>query len=222
MQPNLKKAFETTMIDRIINDVPEMPDHVFSEEFERKMRKLIYGSKLHTVHRNTKRRIFTYIMVAIVAAVITACSVDPFREFFKKFFMEVFYNHTVVQSDNYDEAPNEITDIYKITNVPNGFELTYEDDVFDCMPFVVSEYRNGNKYILFTQYVKSKYDLNVNTENYSMEFIKIKNYDGYIIDYGDDKYYLTWDNGEYIFSINSNIGRNSLINVAKSVQKVES
>ena len=32
---------------------------------------------------------------------------------------------------------------------------------------------------------------------------------------------IVWDNGEYIFSIGSNVGKNALIDMAKSVQKVE-
>ncbi len=221
MQPNLKKAFETTMIDRIINDVPEMPDHVFSEEFERKMRKLIYGSKLHTVHRNTKRRIFTYIMVAIVAAVITACSVEPFREFFKKFFMEVFGTHTTVQtfSDNLN-APTSIEDVYMI-DVPNGFDTVYEDEIFVWSVCAHYEYQKDTDYIFFNQYIKSKYDVNVNTEDRPLDYIEINRSDGYIVDLGNNEYYISWDNGYYIFDITGNIGKNALIETANSVQKVE-
>ena len=32
---------------------------------------------------------------------------------------------------------------------------------------------------------------------------------------------LIWDNGDYIIKLHSNIGKNVLINIAKSVQKVE-
>lgn len=32
---------------------------------------------------------------------------------------------------------------------------------------------------------------------------------------------LIWDNGEYIIMVNSNIGKNELIDIANSVQKVE-
>lgn len=220
MQPNLKKAFETTMIDRIINDVPKMPDHIFSEEFEKKMWKLIYGNKFHTVHRTTKRRIFTYIMVAIIAAVITACSVEPLREFFKKFFMEVFGTHTTVQYIEDDEVPDFIEDIYMITT-PTDFELTYQDKVNEWSPLVGWEYRQDNYYIFFTQYVKSKYDIDVNTENHKLEYIEINGNDGYIIDLGNNEYYISWENGDYVFDIIGNIDKKELVFVANSVKKVE-
>ncbi len=221
MQPNLKKAFETTMIDRIINDVPEMPDHVFSEEFEKKMRELIYGKKFRAVHRSTKQRIFTYIMVAIIAAVITACSVEPFREFFKKFFMEVFGTHTTVQtfSDNIN-TPTSIKDVYMI-NVPNGFDIVYKDDIFEWSPFIAYIYRKDNDYIFFNQFLKSEYDVNINTENRPLDYIEINGNDGYIVDLGNNEYYISWDNGDYIFDITGNISKDELIKVANSVQKVE-
>lgn len=40
MQPELKKEFENTFAICIIDNVPDMPDHVFSKQFEKKMKHL--------------------------------------------------------------------------------------------------------------------------------------------------------------------------------------
>ena len=44
MDTQLKKAFEETLEARIISTVPDMPDHRFSPQFERKMKRLEGGA----------------------------------------------------------------------------------------------------------------------------------------------------------------------------------
>ena len=53
-----------------------------------------------------------------------------------------------------------------------------------------------------------------------MERIDINGNEGFIVDMVDD-YYIAWDNGDYILEIDSNIGKDILIDMANSVQKVE-
>lgn len=223
MQDNLYRAFEETAVSRIIEKVPQMPDHRFSRKFERKMKKLIryVGSGPVHFHKITLKKLFIYITVALITAAIMAFSVGAARDFFKNFFMEVFGTHTAVQSiaDNIN-APGSIEDVYTVT-IPEGFELTYQDEVFEWSLFVEYIYRRNNDYICFGQFVKSEYDVNVNTENRTMDHIEVNGNDGYIVDLGNDEYYISWDNGDYIFDMTGNISKNALIDAANSVQKVE-
>ena len=135
--------------------------------------------------------------------------------------MEVFSTHTTVQtfSENIN-APASIEDVY-IIEVPNGFDIVYKDEIFELTAYVHHEYFKNNDYIFFNQYVKSEYDVNINTENRPLEYIEINGNDGYIVDLGNNEYYLSWENGDYIFDITGNIGKSALIDVANSVQKVE-
>lgn len=223
MQNNLYRAFEETAVSRIIEKVPQMPDHKFSRKFEMKMKKLIrYGCNEPThYHKITVKRLFVCITVALFAAIVMAFSVGAVRNFFKNFFMEVFSTHTTVQtfSENIN-APASIEDVY-IIEVPNGFDIVYKDEIFELTAYVHHEYFKNNDYIFFNQYVKSEYDVNINTENRPLEYIEINGNDGYIVDLGNNEYYLSWENGDYIFDITGNIGKSALIDVANSVQKVE-
>ena len=223
MQDNLYRAFEETAVSRIIEKVPQMPDHRFSRKFERKMRKLIQYEDSEPVHlrKFTLKRLFICITAALVTAAIMAFSVGAVRDFFKNFFMEVFGTHTAVQSisDNIN-APGSIENVYAVT-VPEGFELTYQDEVFEWSLFIEYIYRRNNDYICFGQFVKSEYDVKVYSGTHPMDHIEINGNDGYIVDLGNDEYYISWDNGDYIFDIIGNIGKNALIDVANSVQKVE-
>ena len=221
MQPNLKAAFESTLTERIINSVPDMPDHIFSERFEKKMKYIIRHKSTGKVRRIPRGKFIKYIVVAILCAAITACSIEPLREFFKKFFIEIFDTHTLVQSNDYADTPESITEIYEITNIPQGFELTYKDQLSDITTYYVNEYRNNEQFIFFSQSVKSKYQVNVNTENTTMIPIHVNGYEGYLVEMTNKEYCISWDNDIYIFTITGNIDKLSLIKMAESVQKVE-
>lgn len=87
--------------------------------------------------------------------------------------------------------------------------------------FITSEYENGDKYIIFTQYVKQSFNVMVDTENQPMEHINVNGCEGYIIQLDDVSFYISWDNGDYIFDIEGNIGKDELINVVETVHKAE-
>lgn len=221
MSNNLYRAFEETAVSRIIEKVPQMPDHKFSRRFERKMKKLIrYGYREPVrYHKVTVKRLFICITAALIAAIVMAFSVTAVRDFFKNFFMEVFGTHTTVQTfpDNIN-APASIEDVY-IINVPNNFILAnnFESEIYTSSAYRTDE----DDYIFFNQYIKSEYDVNVNTEEHPLDYIEINGSDGYIVDLGNNEYYISWDNGDYIFDITGNISKDELIETANSVQKVE-
>ena len=51
------------------------------------------------------------------------------------------------------------------------------------------------------------------------ENIIINGCNGFIVDLGNNEYYISWDNGDYVFDITGNIGKNALIEVSQSIQK---
>ena len=83
MDTQLKKAFEETLEARIISTVPDMPDHRFSPQFERKMKRLAGGG---APKKLTVRRFFICVTAALIAAALAASSVSAVRDFFKRFF----------------------------------------------------------------------------------------------------------------------------------------
>ena len=214
MNTQLKAAFEETLEARIISTVPDMPDHRFSSQFERKMKRLEGGG---APARLTPRRLFICVTAALIAAVLAASSVGAVRDFFKRFFTETFSTHTAVQSADTAEAPETIEAVYTI-DVPEGFET---EDAFMSDIFCNTTYVNNNKHIYFSQNEKSAFDVNVNTEDHTMEYVEINGCDGFIVDISNEVSYISWDNGEYIFEISGSIGKNELISVAETVQKAE-
>lgn len=196
--------------------------HTFSKRFERKMARLIRQQKsfYFPIIRTPIRRTVTIMITVIIILSTTVISVSALREAFIRFMTEIFDTHTEVQAIQDDTAPESFEDIYVITNIPDGFEIVFQNDNIEETPVLMTEYRNGQQRIIFSQYIKSRYDVNVNTEGYEMVRIDINGNEGFIVDMVDD-YYIAWDNGDYIFEIDSNVGKDVLINMAKSVQKVE-
>lgn len=196
--------------------------HTFSKRFERKMARLIRQQKsfYFPMIRTPIRRTVTIMVTVIIILSTTVISVSALREAFIRFMTEIFDTHTEVQAIQDDTAPESLEDIYVITNIPDGFEIVFQNDNIEGIPYLFTEYRNGQECIIFSQYIKSRYDVNVNTEGYEMVRIDINGNEGFIVDMVDD-YYIAWDNGDYIFEIDSNVGKDILIDMAKSVQKVE-
>lgn len=220
MKTELYRAFELSAEQYCADSVPDMQNHVFSKKFKKKMQNLINRREPIIHGRMTAKKIYICITAAIIAASLAAFSVGAVRDFFRNFSMKIFEKYTAVKSADYESAPMSIKDVYTIS-VPAGFELTHEDELHDWSPFLYRTYYKNNEYIFFTQYLKSCYDVNVNTENRPLTYICINGSDGYIIDLGNNEYYISWDNGEYVFDVISNIGYNEQIRLAESVQKAE-
>lgn len=196
--------------------------HTFSKKFERKMARLIRQQKsfYFPMIRTPIRRTVTIMVTVIIILSTTVISVSALREAFIRFITEIFDTHTEVQTIQDNTAPESFEDIYAITNIPDGFEIVFQNDNITEAPALITEYRNGQQCIIFSQYIKSRYDVNVNTEGYEMKRIEINGNEGFMVDMVDD-YYIAWDNGDYIFEIVGNAGENILIGIANSVQKVE-
>ena len=78
------------------------------------------------------------------------------------------------------------------------------------------------------KYIKEYYDIAINTEDYNMETIYVNGCEGYYVNmYNQDGQIISWDNGDYVMSIlvscdnEQVIGKNKLIDMANSVQKIE-
>ena len=227
MKSNLYIAFERTAVERIINNIPQMPDHTFSKRFERKMKKLIRQGYREPAkhHKITPKRLFVCITAALIAAVIMIFSVGAVRNYFRNFLMKKFETHTDVQTIENNNTPLDFTDKYEITADMSDYELLdLSETIFDRTYL----YRNEHYKIIFTQSIKEYYDVAINTEGYEMEGISINGYDGFYLDmynhYGKS---VTWDNGDYILSIFAtyddkyDFSKDELITLAESVQKVE-
>jgi hypothetical protein len=166
------------------------------------------------------KRVACVIVAVFIASFTTIMSVSALRNAFKDFFMSIFSDHSEISAgvDSSDTFPTTIQSDYNITYDLSNYKIIYEE--YDELSRNIS-YQKDNIVIDYFQYVKSEYDMGMNTEDAEISTITVDDTEAiYYLD--NNKYnHIIWDNGEYIIMISSNIGKNELIDIANSVQKVE-
>ena len=134
---------------------------------------------------------------------------------------DVYNTFTNVQAETDENAADTLEEIYEVTWVPDGFELVM-DDLSDSMHQM--EYRKGEDYIWFRQFILENYSVNYDTEHTEIEQVEICSMDGFWI---SETQVLVWKNEEYVFEIIVSIdleqhdAHDVAVSAAESVQKVE-
>ena len=219
---NFRKAlFDalTPEYKQILDDASDT--HEFSVEFERKMQKLIKrrNKPYYKIINTVGKRVACIIVIVLLASSVTVLSVDALRNAVADFFVNIYEKFSTVQSVNEDKtAPTTIEDIYAITYDLSDYDVIYEEK--DNYSYNIT-YIKDDVVIDFLQYTKDMYDQNVNTENAEFSTISITSKEAIIFLDNQSYHHLIWDNGDYILSVGSNISKNTLIDIAESVQKVE-
>lgn len=219
-ESNFQKALYDALVPEYEMAMQDVADeHEFSPEFEKKMKKLINrrSKPYYKIINTARKRIACVAVVILAASLVTIMNVDALRNPLSDFFISIFEKFSIFQPVEDDTAPEAIEEIYEITYDLDDFEVIYEDK--DKFSYEIS-YLKDDIVVNFTQHIKDS-AFNVNTENAEISTIDINGHEAiYFID-NQNYSYLIWDNGDYIISIGSNVGENTLIDMAKSVQKAE-
>lgn len=215
-----KRALAEALIPEYENSIPQTEEHEFSAEFEKKMNKLIRRQKkpyYMLVNTAAKRAACIAVCVAIASSAAVMSS-SALRERFADFFMDIFTDHSVVTPAESDaEAPTTIEEKYEITYDLSDYEMTfYKADENK----IRIRYENDDDVIEFSQYVKSEYNISWNTEGATIETVILNDYEA-IYFHNNEYHTLIWETEDYIFSIDTTVGKSELIEIAESVQKVE-
>lgn len=145
-------------------------------------------------------------------------NVEALRTAFVNFVVNIFERFSIVRSVDANDSPETIEDIYEITYDMSNYSVDYEErnEIFYNII-----YSNENITVNYDQWIKSEYDILLNTENADIETLMINGYEAiYYLD-NHNYHHIIWDNGDYIISLGSNIGKTALIEIADSVQKAE-
>jgi len=220
---NFKKALYDSLIPEFSNMLPDAneDEHVFSINFEKKMQKLIKrrNKPYYKIINTVGKRVACIIVIVLIASSVTVLSVDALRNAVADFFVSIYEKFSTVQSADEDKsAPATIDDIYAITYNLDEYKIYYEDN---------TEYRRSISYIKddvvinFSQYTKDMYDKNVNTEDAEISTIEINGKEAIMFLDNQNYYHIIINSDDYVFGIGSNTGKDILIDIAKSVQKVE-
>ncbi|MDE5770199.1 MAG: DUF4367 domain-containing protein [Ruminococcus sp.] len=208
----LAPEYETAMQDVI-------DEHEFSPEFERKMKKLINrrNKPYYKIINTAGKRVACVAVIVLIASSVTIINVDA-RNKFSHFFVNTYEKFSKVRPVEDDSAPTTLEKIYEITYDISDFEIDYFEEN-EYSRYII--YVKDDITIYFSQYTKEMYHPSINTEDAEILTMDINGHEAIYFTDNNNYTRLIWDNGDYIISIGSNVDKNILIQMAKSVQKVE-
>ena len=215
------KAIADILLDEYAKEIECDEGHEFSEKFEREANKLIsrrkkpYFRMINTVGK----RVACVAAILLIGTFTTVMNVEAARSAIAEFFIGVYEKFsTFISADNDNKAPEKIEQLYEITDGLEGFVVNWE--ITDDFNHNIT-YLNDPYIIDFKQSVKSAYDANWNTEDTTVESIMIDEYEAVYFCDNHNYHHLLWSTDDYVFSISTNVGKNALIDMSNSVQKVE-
>ena len=219
--PVFLQALEEVCDEEFENYLRTLEDcdpHVFSEKHNKKMQKLIKRQRSPFFRfTNTTCKRVACVIVAVFIVSASALSVKAIREPVFNFVSNIFSDHTVVttESESDEGYPDTIKDEYCISDLPNGFELKDEIKSIDSID---KSYFYNEQYILLSQNTKKTYKQNYDNEHSSFNELTDSNGEKYIIIQNEYDITIIWDNGRYIFVIKSNLHKEKVLELCKSIK----
>lgn len=214
----ISQAFIQVLNERV-PDLSDIPDHVFSERFEKKMNKLIRKEAAHpwAVSHTLARNLIAAAIVIIL--LFTLCmSVGAIRNTIFKFFREHFEDHDKIIFEMPEKK--RIEQEYIITKLPDGFSLDEEEknDIF-----IRRSYKNEKgDYVTLDQEISLSNGSVFDNERTEYDFIEIDGH-GVFISTETSIVILAWDQDGYAFLLVAsweNITVTDIIAIFRSIQPI--
>ena len=210
------KALSDVYSDKTEEYLDSLSDdgYEYSEKYNRKIRKIIKTQrKPHSIFMSNALKYGVCAAASIIVLATSVITVSAFREPIRDFIVNIFSDNLKVTASNTENAPTEIIEHYEIGNIPEGFELVFQTSE---RQLASTSYSNNTDYIYFGQYAKEFYK-DVDFDN--PEFYIDENNQEYLIsEFKEGELCVIWDNGDYILHINSNLSREEILEICKSVR----
>lgn len=226
---NIDELIAKALKSDLENDIElynSLPDHHFSLRFKRKMRKLLSGDTNYPVlniPHFSFRRSMKLALIVMVTALITGAAFVAYK-LWDNYRIRDMRTYSFLDITNIDDAPTTIKEHYSVSVSTDDYcENVLLDDEYNYWVEYTHQ-KNGTAFS-FQQTVKSSYkNVFLNTEDAleNPSEILIGGYRGIYFETHDGEKCIIWDQGDYILDVSGyRIGKNILIKIAESVQKVE-
>lgn len=219
----LEDVFESEMTE-YLDALPVEEHPEYSRSYNKKMRKLIsrrskpYFKLISTAGRRAACVIVAVIIVVSVSVRGSIAAREKVFDFVITEYPEFdHYTEITVEIGSAKGYPKTIETEYYISALPKGFsKYTYGSFKDDSR--IRERYdRDDGKYIQFSQQVKSGFGSGFSSA-YTIEKISDEKGQEYILGTNGINYDLIWDNGEYIFTIGSNLDKDTVMELCKSTK----
>ena len=200
----------------------EMEEHEFSSKFERKMRRLIWKVKYPHIHKTLKSAACILIAFLISFASVMTFNVEA-RAAFTRWIREVYEDSIVYEF--FGEKSETASLDYRITWVPEGYELVDEYERNMIYSAIYEDDNSGDVFVIEWSIIESKDNITLLThgEKYQSISVEINGHEGnfYKSLDGESSNALIWLNkAETVaFSINSYFSLEEMMLIAENIKK---
>ena len=164
--------------------------------------------------RSIRKRLIILAIIIISMAILTGFVIMFFANGFKG---TVYHDNTHLFAVNTEGCPTTIEKEYELSVLPEGYELC-DTNVGNAMAQKVYKNNTGET-IIFTQYIKSKFNLHINTEEHKTIETSINGCNAVYIDFNDKNVIIVWDNNDYILEISGDFDKYEAAKLAELNEK---
>lgn len=198
-----------------------LPEHDFSPDFERRMKKLIRRADHPIRHRVAK--VAACLLLAVLLSGCTVLAISPEARAAVVGWVRETYESWFVYRYSGEEQPTLENTVYSPTWVPDGYEEIAAPQVGT---FVRTQYENGAKKLLTVSYMKGTEtsSLNVEWEGATIRRTLVGHLSADLyLNPDDGSNILVWTDTEKdaAFWITAPLGEEELVKVAESIQESE-
>ena len=161
-----------------------------------------------------RKRMIIVAIIIIGMAVLTGFVIMFISNGFKG---KVYHDNTHLFAVNTEGCPTTIEKEYELSVLPEGYELC-DTNVGNAMAQKVYKNNTGET-IIFTQYIKSKFNLHINTEEHKTIETSINGCNAVYIDFNDKNVIIVWDNNDYILEISGDFDKYEAAKLAELNEK---
>lgn len=213
----ISQAF-TEVLNERVPDLSNIPDHTFSERFEKNMNRLIKKEAAHpwaVSHMLARNLIAAALVIVLLFAM--CMSVSAIRNRIFNFFLQHFdiYNNVVFEVP---ESEDCITKEFVVTEIPEGFTLK-EETLKNIGHTFIYENNNGG-YFFFDQTISSEEGPSIDNERSEFSAVEIDGTGAFILE-NAELITLAWEQDGYIFNVTAcweNVTKEDVIRIFRSVQ----
>lgn len=232
MNEELFKSILEEMVMSEYAEIENEPDHKFSLKHRLAMKRIFARyernvRKLHTkepsptaqiVENKPRYRLSRQVFLAMIVIILSAFLVGWVVVYVStNFHGTVYHDHTELTPKKTMDCPQTIEYKYDLEYVPDGFEQI-KTVTSRTSAYTLYINQSTNQTISLLQWVKTYYEPNINTENYSLEEMDVNGEKGVCIYFSDNtgtKSLVVWDNGDYIIEIIADLDKESTVNLSK-------
>lgn len=192
---------------------PEAKDHIFSEDFERKIDKALTAKS-----RNVKKLKLSWKMALIMIVVfLSGFCIGAARVPLHELIIRLFGgNAEIAVEDSYSNNKIGMDTIYELYDLPNGFEM---ENKYITPTASEHWYRNGERCIALIQYKSIVYKDVFLGDDVQHEYFSDENGQEYICIQDNENTSIVWKKGEYVFLLFGDLDKYELIDLCKHTKE---